>query len=123
MRDKVLTEILAAYADDLNRGKADWEIYPSQVPHQREELDVLLRLTERIKQALVPVQPSPMFVKNLVRQLIVGDKREAVRPTRGYRREMVIGAAAVGSVLSVIGILAYLVKSRTQMKARVVSMG
>ena len=118
MTDKVLTEVLAAHADDLNRGKADRKVYLKQAPDQREELEALLRLTERIKRALVPVQPSPTFVKNLVRQLVVADDKGAARPARGYRREVVIGAAAVGSALSVIGLVAYLVRSRAQVKAQ-----
>lgn len=120
MADKVLMGLLAAHADNLDRGKADRKVYLKRAPDQREELEALLRLAEQIKRALVPVQPSPTFVKNLVRQLVVADNKE---PARGYRREVVIGAAAVGSALSVIGLIAYLVRSRARVKAPVASTG
>ena len=120
MADKVLMGLLAAHADNLNRGKADRKVYLKRAPDQREELEALLRLAEQIKRALVPVQPSPTFVKNLVRQLVVVDNEE---PARGYRREVVIGAAAVGSALSVVGLIAYLVRSRARVKAPVASTG
>lgn len=123
MTDKAVIEMLAAYTDSLNRGEADCQIYLRQAPDQYEELESLLSLAEQIKQALVPVQPSPAFVKNLIQRLVVAPNERVARLARGHRRGVVIGAAAVGSALSVIGIIAYLVRSRAQMKARVASIG
>lgn len=123
MADKVLADILVAYADSLNRGVANREPYLKQVPSQRHEVEALLRLTEQIKRALVPVRPSPVFVKNLARQLVAADNKNMVQLMRSHRRGVFIGVAAVGSALSVLGLVAYLVRSRTQVKAQVASTG
>ena len=123
MADKVLVETLMAYADDLNQGMVDREIYLSQVPDRRYELEALLRLTDRLKQALVPVRPSATFVKSLARQWVRADCGEMPRTTRDYRRGIFLGAAAVGSALSVIGLVAYLVRNREQVKTQVASTG
>lgn len=123
MTDRVLAEVLMAYADDLQKGAVNREIYLRQVPGRRDELEALLRLTERIKWALVPVRPSLTFVKSLARQLAMADNGKTVRTARGYRRGIFIGAAAVGSVLSAIGLVAYLVRSRAQIKTQVASTG
>ena len=121
MTGKVLTEVLMAYADDLNKGAGKREIYLEQVPGPRDELEVLLDLTERLGRALVPVRPSLAFVNSLARHLAVGDGGKVGRSARGLRRGIFIGAAAVGSVLSVIGLVAYLVRNRMQVGTQVVS--
>lgn len=123
MAGKVLVETLIAYADDLNQGLVDREIYLRQVPDRRGELEALLRLTDRLKQALVPVRPSATFVKSLARQWVRADRGEMARTARDYRREIFLGAAAVGSALSVIGLVAYLVRNRGQVKTQVASTG
>ncbi len=120
MNDNTLMEVLAAYADDLNNGRADRETCLRQFSGRHEELKTLLHLAEQVKQVLVPVEPSPTFVQKLLRQLVVADGQEQAR---SYRREVVIGAAAVGSVLSVIGIVAYLLRNRTEMKVQATSAG
>ena len=119
MADKVLAEVLVAYADDLNKGVAERGAYLKQVPGQRDELEALLHLTEQLKRALVPIRPSLKFVNNLAQQLAVGSDMES--SVRSHRRGIFIGAAAVGSALSVIGLVAYLVRSRMQVKTQVAS--
>ncbi len=123
MTDKALAQVLMAHADDLNREAADREFYLRRIPDRRAELEVLLHLTEQIKQTLVSVQPSPTFVQDLARQLAVTDNSRVERPLQDHRREIFIGAAAVGSALSVIGLVAYLVRSRIQVKTQVASTG
>lgn len=125
MSDKALAEALMSYADDLNQGQVDRQVYLEKVSGRDEELETLLHLTEQIKRALVPVYPSPTFVKNLARQLAAVDDKNVARLglMRGHRREVFIGAAALGSALSVLGLVAYLVRSRMQVKARVASTG
>jgi hypothetical protein len=123
MNDRVWVEVLMAYADDLNRGEVVREYYLEQIPDQSCGLKALLHLTERVKQALVPVQPSPTFVKDLAQQLVITNNRRVECPGRRHWREIFIGAAAVGSALSVIGLVAYLLRSRVQVKTQVASTG
>jgi hypothetical protein len=123
MSDKALVEALMAYADDLNSGTVDREVYLRQVPDRRDELEALLHLTDRLKEALVPVRPSATFVKNLAKRWVKADREKSVRTARGHWREIFIGAAAVGSALSVIGLVAYLVRNRERVEAQVASTG
>lgn len=112
-----------AYADDLNKGGKGQEFYLRQISDQSTESEVLLQLMERIRQTLVPVQPSPTFVKDLARQLAVNENGRAKHPIQDHWREIFIGVAAVGSALSVIGLVAYLLRNRMQVKTPVASIG
>jgi hypothetical protein len=121
MNDKEVAEVLMAYADDLNRGAVDREKYLERVSGHGDELEALLHLTERLKRTLVPIRPSLTFVNNLARQLAFSGGGEAEYKARGHRREIFIGAAAIGSALSVIGLVAYLIRNRMQVKTQVAS--
>jgi hypothetical protein len=120
MTEKGLAKVLPAHADTGRRDKVGRKVRPLRARSQIEEAEIL-RLAEQLKRALVPVQPSPRFVQNLLRQLVMNDEKEPTRSAHRYRRGVVIGAAAVGSALSVVGIVAYLLRNRFHMKARVAS--
>lgn len=120
MSKEALKEMMAGYADDLNRGEVDLEAYLDRLPERAEELRDLLLLTENLKEALVPVQPSPTFVKNLLQQLMVAPREESTQPTPSVKRWVVLGAAALGSILSIVGLVTYLVKNRMNPKAQAV---
>lgn len=67
------------------------------------ELTALMALAERVKAALTPVRPTPAFVEALGRELAQTEAPAVeVLPTR--RRPWIIGAAAVGSALSFLGL-------------------
>jgi len=123
MKDKLLAEVLTAYTDDLNKGIASRKVYLAGGAEKRDELQALLYLTERLKRALVPVQPSVTFVQNLGRQLVFIGHGEMTRVVRDHWRGIFFGAAAVGSAISVIGLVAYLVRSRAQVKTQIASTG
>ena len=123
MKDKLLAEVLTAYTDDLNKGIASRKVYLTGGAEKQDELQALLYLTERLKRALVPVQPSVTFVQNLGRQLVSIGHGKMTRVVRDHWREIFFGAAAVGSAISVIGLVAYLVRSRAQVKTQVASTG
>jgi hypothetical protein len=123
MTDKLLAEVLTAYADDLNKGIANREVYLAQGAEKQNELQALLYLTERLKRTLVPVQPAATFVQNLGRQLAIIGRGKTTRVVRGHWREIFVGAAAVGSAVSVIGLVAYLVRNRAQVKTPIASTG
>lgn len=123
MKDKRLTQALAVYADDLNRGLSNREACLRQFPDRSGELEAWLDITEQIQQALVPVQPSTAFVKDLARQLTDIGGRTVEGAVRDRWQGLFIGVAAIGSALSVIGLVAYLVRNRGQVKPQVISMG
>jgi hypothetical protein len=97
-----------------------------QVNPTREEigqLTPLLRLAEQIYGTMQPVQPSAAFVHNLGKELMDGARRQ-VALTKRLRRAVLIGAAAIGSLLSiasVIGAVVFLiVRWRERAQARAV---
>jgi hypothetical protein len=61
----------------------------------------LLELAKAIKRVLVPVQPSPLFRAQLQQQLVQG---QLPRERRRYRTVW-LGAAIIGSLLSLAGLL------------------
>ena len=110
----MVVEVLAAHADQLIGDGAEGEEYLNLFPAYRAELTPLLRVAERIKTALVPVAPSPSFEAGLKQDLMAAaikraeEQEEKRRVLFLRRRGVLIGAAAVGSVLSVAGIVAAL---------------
>ena len=122
MPKNVIVEVLAAHADQLLSNQGDGEDYLNLFPAYRAELAPLLRVAERVKTALVPVTASPSFEAALRRDLLTAAARHAHEHTEIKRkrsaflrrREVLIGAA-VGSALSVLGILAALLLRQRSM--------
>ena len=114
MSDNVIVEVLAAHADHLIGNEADSADYLTLFPAYRAELGPLLRIAERVKGVLVPVTLSPAFESGLKQELLATATQRAEEQGQGRkvsflrRRGVLIGAAAVGSVLSVAGIVAAL---------------
>ncbi len=115
MQDKMIAEVLAAHADYLiDNEAASGEEYLGLFPAYRAELTSLLRIAERVRAALAPVTPSPAFESGLKQDLLVAAIRRAAERSDERsvsflrRRHVLIGAAAVGSALSVAGIVAAL---------------
>ncbi|HIC94073.1 MAG TPA: hypothetical protein EYP09_07475 [Anaerolineae bacterium] len=121
MDDKVLIEILASHADQLIKGRRRGD-YLAVFPDRREELEPLLAVAEKVKEALVPVEPAPAFRRRLRKDLLAAaHQRLARQPAdRGFalgsRRGLLLGAAALGSAVSVVGVIAYLVRSRAKIQ-------
>jgi hypothetical protein len=114
MSDNVVVEVLAAHADQLVGNGADGEDYLNLFPTYRAELEPLLQIAERVKAVLVAVEPAPTFEAGLRQDLMAAAIRRAEeqekqrRIFRLRRRGILIGAAAVGSALSVAGLVAAL---------------
>ena len=122
MAEKVLIEILASHADQLIKGEAREGDYLALFPHRREELGPLLTVAEKVKRALVPVEPAPAFRRRLRKGLLAAAHQRLARQPAdrglalGSRRGILIGAAALGSAVSVVGVIAYLVRSRAKIQ-------
>ena len=114
MSDNVIVEVLAAHADQLAGNGADGEDYLNLFPTYRAELAPLLGIAERLKAALIAVEPATAFEAGLRQDLMKAaikraeEKEKRRRIPRLRRRGILIGAAAVGSALSVAGIIAAL---------------
>jgi len=128
MADREWIEILATHADKLNAGVNEEAAYLATLPEHQDTLQPLLALARtlarKVKDALAPVEPAPAFCENLRLSLLAAARQRLVsrlsttksqRPVHLFRRrrkEILIGAAAVGSVVSVAGIVAYWVHTR-----------
>ncbi|MCR4405457.1 MAG: hypothetical protein NUW24_00820 [Anaerolineae bacterium] len=83
-----------------------------------EEWEPLLVVAEKVRASLLPVEPSPAFVQDLHRNLLAMASGKRLRTPLSARHGLLIGAAALGSALSVVGIIAYVVRSRASAEAK-----
>lgn len=102
MDERRTIELLSAHAERLS-GHTDVGPFPSAQEEAR--LRPLLRMAERLKGTMTAVEPPAAFVSHLGQELL--DKaRQQREAARRWRRALVIGAAALGSALSVAGVVA-----------------
>jgi hypothetical protein len=74
-----------------------------------------MELAQDIQSALTPVEPSPVFVNRLSRQLSDKVVRGSREMSRRARRAIIVVAAALGSAVSLasaVGIAIYLLRQR-----------
>jgi len=76
-----------------------------------EQEPTLARISERLQQLLVPVEPPLAYVRSLRVELIEAARRRQERAHR-LRRILLVGAAIAGSVASVAGVTAFLLLRR-----------
>jgi hypothetical protein len=129
MADREWIETLTTHTDKLNAGGNEEAEYLTTLPEHQDTLQPLLALARKIKGALTPVEPDPTFCENLRLGLLAAARQRLVsrlslraegstksqRPIHLFRRrrkEILIGAAALGSVVSVAGIVAYWIHTR-----------
>ncbi|HSM58672.1 MAG TPA: hypothetical protein VK879_21135 [Candidatus Sulfomarinibacteraceae bacterium] len=111
MGNDALLDLLSAHADALNQGQESvgrlLRSYPALPPGARP----MLALAWQLKQTLVPVPVPPSFRAELRRQLhtAAGEGRPApmVVSTGGRWRPLWMGAAALGSLLPLLGLLLF----------------
>jgi hypothetical protein len=129
MAKRELIEILAIHADKLNEGVNEEAEYLATLPEHQDTLQPLLALARKVKNALAPMEPDPAFCENLRLSLLAAARQRLasrlslraegstksqcpVPLFRRHRKEILIGAAALGSVVSVAGIVAYWIHVR-----------
>ena len=113
MDTREVREILAAHADEMvspNTG-------PSPGFSRHARVQGLLDLAEQVQGILVPVEPNVNFRRRLHGDLVLeAQRRQAEReasPLVQHRKGILIGAAAVGSVASVAGlVIAFVLRHR-----------
>jgi len=74
-------------------------------------------MADLVSAVLIPVQPSQQFVTELGRSLTRTAARSRQSLVRRYRTAILIGAALFGSLASVVGVVALIVRQRSRMRA------
>ena len=72
-------------------------------------------MVDHMQAALVPVQPSLHFVRELEQSLIRTAGSQTLQ--QRYRRTIFIGVAAAGSIVSVVGLAVYVFRQRERIAA------
>jgi hypothetical protein len=119
MSDRIVADMLAAHADRLVGGRDDLAVSCGAGAEQLASLEMLMQLAERTQRTLAPVQPSPTFVHQLGRQLIVTASASRKAVTRRTRSAILVIAAALGSVVSIasaVGIVIYVIRHRGRVR-------
>jgi len=116
MNEKRMTEVLAAHADGLTGSPAAIQ-QVHMTNEERSRLAPLFELAERLQHSMPPVQPSAAFVQNLGKDLIDKARRQ-IALTKRVRRITLIGAAALGSLLSIASVVGAIVFVVARLRAR-----
>ncbi|MCP4537567.1 MAG: hypothetical protein GY832_10505 [Chloroflexi bacterium] len=110
MRKKRVKQVLSVHANGLtNKPQAQQQISLTDIEHN--QLTPLFQLAERLHQNMQPVQPSTAFVRTLGQELANNAKHQ-VTLTKRFRKSVLIGAAAVGSLVSIaslVGAIVYVI--------------
>ena len=120
MDTREIREILAIHADEL----VNPEARPSRGLSRHDRVQGLLDLAEQVQGLLVPVQPDIDFRRRLHGDLVLEAQRrqtaQEVSPLVQHRKGILIGAAAVGSVASVAGlVIAFVLRQRHKEATRI----
>ena len=105
MNRREVIDILAAHADHLASPNA----FQGQGRRRNAQVQGLLDLAEELQGILMPVEPSTHFRRRLHGELLLEAQRRQLEPTpslfQQHRKGILIGAAAIGSVASVVGVI------------------
>jgi hypothetical protein len=116
MTEEHVAGVLAAYTDGLI-GKPE-TVQPIPITDEEHgRLAPLFQLAGRLQQSMRPVQPSAAFVRNLRREL-ADNARRRIALTKRLRRSALIGAAALGSLLSIASVVGAIVFVVARLRAR-----
>jgi hypothetical protein len=105
MRESELVELLNRHAAALKDGR---DFSPELAAHtgQGRELGGLLRVADRVSQALRPVAPRPAFARALKNKLVSEARAALEEEAQRRQRQWIIAAAGLGSLVYTIGLLA-----------------
>lgn len=105
MNKNEVLDILATQVGQLNRPAASQDGRLTR----NDQVQGLLDLAEQLQSILVPVEPDVNFRRRLHGELILAAQRLQGEPHASlfqqHRKGILIGAAAVGSLASVIGVI------------------
>ena len=105
MNRREVIEVLAVHSEQLRNPGTP----PAATLSRNERVQGLLDLAEQLQGILVPVDPNPNFRRRLHGDLLLEAQRREADPEPSlivqHRKGIIIGAAAVGSVASLVGVV------------------
>lgn len=105
MNRREVSDILATHTDRVGSPHA----IQNQWYRRNAQVQGLLDLAEELQGILTPVEPSTNFRRRLHGELLLEAQRRHMELTpslfQQHRKGILIGAAAVGSVASVVGVI------------------
>ena len=116
MKENRMTEALAAHADEL-LGQPGTAQPVDTTGEEYGQVAPLFQLAERLRRNMQPVQPSAIFVRSLGKELAASAQHQVALAKR-TRRGVLIGAAAVGSLVSIASVVGAIVFVVARMRAR-----
>lgn len=116
MNEERRDEVLAAHAEQLIDGSESIPQFDT-IDEENRRLAALFQLADRLQQSMQPVQPPADFVHGLGKDLVERARRQ-VRLANRLRRAALIGAAAVGSLLSIASVVGAVVFIVVRLRAR-----
>ncbi|OQY23316.1 MAG: hypothetical protein B6I35_04030 [Anaerolineaceae bacterium 4572_32.2] len=103
MNKKRVIKMLAAHAEELI-GRPEAMQQTNLTDEERGQLAPLFQLAEQLHQSMPSVQPSAAFVRNLGSELKERARNRLALKKR-WRRVAVIGAATLGSLVSIASLV------------------
>lgn len=116
MNEERLVEALTIHTEELIGQPKDSSPL-ALTKEERRQLAPLFQLAEQLHQYMYPVQPSADFVRSLGQELTDNARRQ-VALSRRLRRAVLIGAAALGSLLSIASVVGAIVFVIVRLRTR-----
>jgi hypothetical protein len=116
MKDRRADDILSAHAEAL-LGHPEKLSETDLTDEEHGELDPLFALAQQLQQSLPPVQPPASFAHSLGKEL-AGSAQHQIAAARRMRRSILIGAATVGSLLSIASVIAAIIYIISRLRSR-----
>ena len=113
-----LIELLEAQATALAAGNTESLSLLALYPDVADRARPLMTLASMLASALLPVRPRPAYRSRLQRGLVDAAQSKRALPAMSPQpvthtwRPWVLGAATIGSIVSVVGVIAYLLHAR-----------
>jgi hypothetical protein len=123
MNRKRIAEVLAAHAEELT-GRPEAMRQIDLTDEERAELSPILQLAEQLHQSMQPAQrvrPSAAFARSLGKELVDNAKRQIqarIQRKERVRRATFIGAAVVGTLVSIASAVWAIVFLIARLRAR-----
>jgi hypothetical protein len=116
MNEERTDEILAAHAEAL-LGRPESLSQAHVTDEEQDELAALLTLAEQLRESMPPVQPQAAFVHSLGKEL-AGSAQHQIAASQRMRRGVLIGAATVGSLVSIASLVGAIIYVISRFRAR-----